>query len=73
MNSKLKISKGFRDRMTGEPVLIKPQCMQCKYWETPGLACAAFPEGIPKEILLNLVDHKNPVAGDRGIRFAPRL
>lgn len=72
LNNKFRISKGFRDRMVGEPVLVMPQCLQCTYWEEPGIICAAFPEGIPKEVLMNIVDHKNPVSGDHGIRFAPR-
>jgi hypothetical protein len=35
------------------------------------LRCAAFPEGIPDEIYQSLADHRQPFAGDRGIRFEP--
>ncbi len=34
--------------------------------------CQAFPQGIPQEILLSQADHREPVAGDHGIRFSPR-
>ena len=32
--------------------------------------CAAYPQGIPVEILIGDVDHRQPYAGDRGIVFA---
>ena len=35
------------------------------------LACDAYPEGIPDEILDNKVDHREPFEGDRGLRFEP--
>ena len=35
------------------------------------LACDAYPKGIPDEILDNDVDHREPVAGDKGLRFEP--
>lgn len=35
------------------------------------LACDAYPEGIPDEILDNTVDHREPVQGDQGLRFVP--
>ena len=31
--------------------------------------CAAFPEGIPREILFNEVLHDKPYPGDHGIRY----
>jgi hypothetical protein len=47
------------------------QCVYCRHW-IPGGTCAAFPEGIPQAILENEIDHREPVLGDHGVRFAPR-
>lgn len=38
----------------------------------PGPSCAAFPEAIPDKVWDNQVDHRKPVAGDRGIRWASK-
>lgn len=56
--------------------ITAPICYGCKhlnadrqdkgYWE-----CAAYPKGIPDEIILSDVDHKKPYAGDNGIQFEP--
>jgi hypothetical protein len=34
-----------------------------------GAYCAAFPEGIPDDLLFQNVDHTQPYPGDNGIRF----
>lgn len=33
--------------------------------------CAAFPDGVPDEIVRLGFDHRNPYEGDNGIRFTP--
>jgi hypothetical protein len=34
--------------------------------------CAAFPGGIPWDVLLSKKDHRKPLPDDLGIRFAPK-
>jgi len=47
-----------------------PICMWCKHFRRTGpLACDAFPEGIPDEILLHRNPHLAPFPGDHGIQF----
>jgi len=54
-----------------------PQCTRCKH-EHPykeGVrksTCAAFPGGIPLDILLNRHDHTSPYPGDNGVMFEPK-
>jgi len=46
------------------------QCAMCAHYE--GLmACAAFPDRIPQEILTGEHDHREPYDGDQGIRWKP--
>ncbi len=37
--------------------------------DRPGVACAAFPDGIPDEIYVDGFDHRKPFDGDNGLRF----
>jgi hypothetical protein len=55
------------------------QCSGCKHSMKAGRRatgelygrCAAFPDGIPEEILWNEVRHTKPYPGDHGIRYEP--
>lgn len=47
-----------------------PMCFYCVHLgvdRVPG--CAAFPDGIPDDILSNDFDHRNPHKGDHGIQY----
>ena len=46
------------------------QCPNCKHY-LGRLNCAAFPEGIPIEILTGEYDHTKSHEGDDGIIFEP--
>jgi hypothetical protein len=52
-----------------------PICMYCARYHRDhrglGLHCDAFPGGIPDAIIRSRVDHRQPVAGDHGLQFAP--
>ena len=61
-----------------------PFCWPCAHF-TPSRAyrspetsmsigtCAAYPDAIPAEIAVGLVDHRKPHTGDGGVVFKPRL
>lgn len=48
---------------------LQPQCAMCRHLAETGRVCEAFPAGIPDAIWNNLADHRQPFAGDGGIRF----
>jgi hypothetical protein len=52
---------------------ISPQCYSCDRLlplvPGAGWTCSAFEKGIPKAILVNAADHREPYLGDGGLRF----
>lgn len=52
-------------------VIIFPMCSWCNRFNgyEPIMTCRAYPEGIPQEIINNLVDHRKPYKGDHGIQY----
>lgn len=48
-----------------------PICYSCVHLSVDGyeMTCAAYPAGIPTEILESEVDHRQPYTGDNGIHF----
>jgi hypothetical protein len=58
----------FDDSEIG-PASLAP-CWDCVRLEEPfNETCAAFPDGIPREILEGKNSHKDAVKGDNGILF----
>ena len=57
----------------------RSQCDTCTRYRSPfhpantreltSPFCAAFPDGIPKQVLYNGLDHRYPVDGDHGLRW----
>lgn len=47
------------------------QCLLCKHFNLASEGCAAFPLGIPEEILSGQHDHRKAYDGDGGIRWEP--
>lgn len=46
-----------------------PACWTCKHKHAGAATCAAFPAGIPVEILDGRNQHREPVPGDNGIQY----
>jgi hypothetical protein len=48
-------------------------CVFCVHMRGGALPpkCAAFPRGIPRQILEGQADHRRPFPGDKGIRYKP--
>ena len=56
----------FQNEVTGE----SGQCISCFWYVgriSDGVACYAFPTGIPSEILTGEYDHRQPYPDDAGI------
>ena len=46
-------------------------CNYCKHRIGNTITCTAYPQGIPKELMLR-EEHDTPFPGDNGIRFEPK-
>ncbi len=62
-------SKRWWDDVGGEVIM----CSYCKYLyqNVEGVKCKAFPNGIPKDLMLR-GEHNSSYPGDNGIRFEPK-
>ena len=45
---------------------MKIQCLTCKWFDTFGVGCKAFPEGIPLEITEGEIEHNEVIDGQVG-------
>jgi hypothetical protein len=55
-------------------MMFDSQCDHCKHLLYPnevGWKCAAFPDGIPRDIVENRHDHRTAYPGDQGLRWEP--
>jgi hypothetical protein len=56
-------------------VIFRGLCASCAHFEhdydRDRPVCAAFPNGIPNEIIQAGFDHRNEFPGDNGVRFTP--
>ena len=53
------------------PINAARQCATCKHAIPMSLACKAYPNGIPKEIISGRWDHREHFPGDHGILYEP--
>lgn len=58
--------------------MVKPMpiCLGCVHFEkgnAEAMRCAAFPEGIPEEIVEGKLIHRKAYPGDNGMQYAPRV
>jgi excisionase family DNA binding protein len=51
-----------------------PTCVDCKYFRgAKSGTCEAFPGQIPDQIWNGEIRHDQPISGDNGMRFVPRV
>lgn len=53
-------------------MISSPLCHHCAHvleLSRQRRTCAAFPDGIPRDIMDGTLDHRLPVDGDHGIRY----
>ncbi len=54
--------------VSGQGDLTQPLCNFCLRDNQDG-TCSAYPDGIPKQILIGKIDHRKPYKGDHGLQF----
>jgi len=55
----------------------RSQCNACRHLHPKAnlddpFTCTAFPDAIPDSVYGNELDHREPIAGDGGVRFAAK-
>lgn len=54
---------------SNDPVFVRVGiCHSCKHNRKRG-KCAAFPDGIPAQVLVGNVLHTRPISGDNGLQY----
>lgn len=46
-----------------------PECVHFQYTDDKRYVCAAYPEGIPEDVLWGKISHKEHIEGDHGYIF----
>jgi hypothetical protein len=52
-------------------IFNKPACVSCRHKAQLSDTCTAFPQGIPKPIMLGTHQHREAFPGDHGIMWEP--
>jgi len=55
-------------------VIVPSDCWTCRHLRlghAGQFACAAFPRGVPTDLLEGRANHRKPYPGDGGIRYEP--
>ena len=47
-------------------------CRFCKRLNEDNISCEAFPDVIPHDIRVGIIDHRTPFTGDNGLLFDPK-
>lgn len=58
----------YPNRFCDDPKANRIMCSDCVYFHGRSITCEAFPDGIPREIMLR-GEHDTPFPGDHGYRF----
>ena len=67
-------STNYTKHLGDQKLINITMCVFCKHYVNNNgkRSCSAFPDGIPKSIMMGDVAHIKPLPGDNGIQFEPK-